>query len=245
MSNSGKSTLLWMAPVCIVGLINCTIPLAHADHLLELKLDPQPFSLKMCKHMKQDFSIRIGVANRRDIIIRRYPGQYIPQNSMRARQKDYVQFVTLRDITNGTIPFGSIVFNSQHAIIVAKDFPNGLSRKQFTHLVSPQHHVLADKAFNTFLRLHPIFNAAVDACRPAPHWVAYETDDETLRIEMGKQQYLKLVQDYNAHPQPHGPLIRYQSGKVEGFIDPHAGKHTNISYQAMNPLNFYVPTSYP
>ena len=72
----------------------------------------------------------------------------------------------------------------------------------------------------------------------------YETDDELLKIEKGQQTFMQLVQEYNAHPQPHRPLVRYETGKALGFVDPDAGK-PNISYQAINPLNFYIPTKYP
>ncbi|NKB82430.1 MAG: hypothetical protein GKS05_11190 [Nitrospirales bacterium] len=218
---------------------------SQAEHLFALKLEAKPFSVKMCKKMRQEGTIRVTVANHRDIIIRKFPGQYIPKNPNQARKKNYVHHVFLKDLTNGQLRNGSIVFNSSHAVITTEGHPQGLSRPQFESLAPLEKREVIEKTFNTFLRLHPIFNAAIDACRPHPNKIIYETDDELLKIEKGQQTFMQLVQEYNAHPQPHRPLVRHETGKALGFVDPDAGKHTNVSYQAMNPLNFYVPIKHP
>ena len=218
---------------------------SYAEHLFVLKLEAKPFSPKMCKNMRRDAAIRVTVAHHRDIIIKRFPGQYIPEDPDRARRKNYVQSVSLKDLTNGRIQTGSIVFNSRHAIIMTDTHPHGLSRPQFESSVQPEDREIIEKAFNTFLRLHPIFNAAIDACRPHSNVVTYETDDEFLKIEKGRQTFMQLVEEYNIYPQPHGPLVHHETGKLMGFVDPNAGRYSNVSYQSMNPLNFYVPTTYP
>ena len=43
-------------------------------------------------------------------------------------------------------------------------------------------------ALDTFLRLLPILNAAIDTCRPYPPSVTYGTDDEIDRIDKGRRE---------------------------------------------------------
>ena len=174
----------------------------------------------------------------------RFPGQHIPKKSDEARKKDYVHFVTLADLTNGRIQQGAIAFDQRHAVIFQGEQTRELSRAKFLSQFGRNQRIIVDLALNTFLRLHSIFNAAIDTCRPYPSRVTYGTDDEIERIETGKHTFKKLVKEYNDHPMPSGPLYDHESGKSQGFVDPEAGENTNISYQAMNPLNFYVPAVY-
>lgn len=217
----------------------------HANHLLPLQLAATPFSPSMCKKASKESYIQIGVAKHRDIVIKKVEGQHIPQNSDQANQKDYVHYVTMADLTNGEVTKGSIAFDTRHGIIFQKPKLQEMSRPQYITHLSETQRVVAQKALDTFLHLHPIFNAAIDACRPLPTRIAYETDDATLRIETGKHMFTKLVKEYNRSPLTSMAYNHHESGKSDGFIDPDAGNGSNISYQAMNPLNFFVPTSYP
>jgi hypothetical protein len=217
----------------------------YAEHMLALRLAPTPFSPSMCRISKEDSSIRILAARHRDLFLEIVPGQYQPKNTEQARKKDYVHFVTMADLTNGHIPGGAIAFDSRHAVIFDDAHPKGLSRPKFLAQLSEKQRLIAEMALNTFLRLQPIFNAAVDTCRPHPAFPDYGNDDHLLRIEEGKLSFKNLVQRYNEHPSSPKDLGLFESGTIGGYIDPEAGKNTNISYQAMNPLNFYVPTSFP
>ena len=199
----------------------------------------------MCKKLNKESYIRLDVARHRNILLRKFPGQHIPKESDEARKKDYVYFVTLADLTNGGIQRGAIAFDQRHAVIFQGGEINGVSRSTFLSQFGKNQQVIVDLALNTFLRLHSIFNAAVDTCRPYPPRVTYGTDDEIDRIETGKRRFNKLVKQYNENPMPPGPLYYHESGAFQGYVDPEAGKNSNISYQAMNPLNFYVPGAYP
>ena len=228
-----------------IGIVSSLAWPSQANHLLPLQLAAKPFSSTMCKRTTKETYIQIAVAKHQDIVIKKVPGQHIPQNSDQARKKDYVHYVTLPDLTDGLVTTGAIAFDHRHGIIFQMPALQKISRKGFiTHLPDSQR-VIAEKALNTFLHLHPIFNAAIAGCRPLPPHASYETDDETLRIETGKRLFTELVQEYNRNPLTSMANNHHESGKSEGFIDPEAGKGSNISYQAMNPLNFYVPTSYP
>ena len=219
--------------------------LALADHVLPLRLAAKPFSPSMCKGKGNQASIHIQVAKHRDLVLKRVPGQYVPQDEDKARQKDYVHYLTMADLTNGQITRGAIAFDARHGVIFSPDRPNGLSRPEFLNQHPQRLHSLLNLALNTFLHIHPILNAAVDACRPYPAKVAYVTDDEILRIDYGKLQYQNLIRHHNKHLQTSKFAIPYENGYADGYVDPDAGRHSNVSYQAMNPLNFYVPTVYP
>ena len=216
-----------------------------ANDVFEFRLASKPFSQSMCKKLKTETSIRLRIAQHRDIALRKVPGQYIPQETDAARKKDYVHAITLADLTNGLIKKGAIAFDHRHAVIYQQNHPKGISRTNFISQFRKEEHAIIDTALNTFLRLHSIFNAAVDTCRPYPARVTYDTNDEIERIETGKVTFIQLVRQYNEDPTPNGPLFYHESGTFQGFVDPEAGKNSNVSYQAMNPLNFYVPTSYP
>ena len=199
----------------------------------------------MCKKVNKKSYIRLHIARHRDILIKKFPGQHIPKESDEARKKDYVYFVTLADLTNGRVQKGAIAFDQRHAVIFQGDQTKGMSRTKFLAQFGKNQQILIDIALNTFLRLHSILNAAVDTCRPYPNRITYSTDDEIDRIETGKQTFKKLVKQYNEQPMWPRPLYYHESGKSQGYVDPEAGKNSNISYQALNPLNFYVPTAYP
>ncbi len=216
-----------------------------AEHMLALRLAPTPFSPSMCKISKEGSSIRILAAKHRDLFLQIVPGQYHPKNKEQARQKDYVHFVTLADLTGGKVPDGAIAFDNRHAVIFDDAHPKGLSRPTFLTQIPEEQRLVAEMALNTFIRLHAIFNAAVDSCLPHPAIPDYENDDHVLRIEEGQLTFKNLVQHYNKQPASTEELYSFESGMREGYIDPEAGKGANISYQAMNPLNFYVPTSFP
>lgn len=237
-------------PICGFVLVNgismSALPFSvYAEHMLALRLAPTPFSPTMCRISKEDSSIRILVAKHQDLFLQKIPGQHQPKNTEEARKKDYVHFVTLADLTDGQIPGGAIAFDNRHAVIFDDTHPKGLSRPKFLAQLPENQHLIAEMAFNTFLRLHPVFNAAVDTCRPHPAFPDYGNDDHLLRIEEGKLTFKNLVQRYNKQPSSPKDLYLFESGTIGGYVDPEAGKGAKISYQAMNPLNFYVPTSYP
>lgn len=236
--------LIFFLTCLYVGLVLLAPSSVNAQEVFELRLASKPFSPTMCKKLNKESYIRLDIAGRRDILLRKAPGQHIPKKSGEARKKDYVHFVTLVDLTNGRIQRGAIAFDQRHAVIFQGEQTKGLSRAKFLSQFGDNQQNIADIALNTFLRLHSIFNAAIDTCRPYPSRVTYGTDDEIDRIETGKHTFKKLVKQYNENPLPPGPLYDHESGKSQGYVDPEAGKNSNISYQAMNPLNFYVPTLY-
>ena len=219
--------------------------LVHADHTLPLHLAAKPFSQTMCKGKGTKASIHIQVARHRNLILKKVPGQHVPKDPDEARQKDYVYFITLDHLTNGQVANGAIAFDARHGVIFQQTYTDGISRPVFIAQQPPRLRPLTNLALNTFLSIHPILNAAIDSCRPYPAKVMYETDDEILRIETGKHRYKNLVRQHNRHLTPEEFHIRHETGYTNGYIDPEAGKHSNISYHAMNPLNFYVPTTYP
>jgi len=226
------------------GFIAVPPTTGHANDLISLHLAAKPFSPTMCKGGKgHNTSIRIQVAQHRDLIVRRVPGQYIPQDPDEARQKDYTHYIRLMDLTNSQVTNGAIAFDSQHGIIFEDTHPRGISRPAFIQKQPEELRPLVNQALNTFLHLHRILNTAIDACRAYPPKVAYETDDEILRIENGKHRYMNLVHRHNRQPIPKTFSIRHETGYTDGFVDPDAGKQVNVSYHAMNPLNFYIPSS--
>ena len=228
--------------MCLTGTYSS---FAYAEHLFPLHLSGKPFSPTMCKGHGSHASIHIKVAKHRNLVLRRVSGQHIPQNSDEARQKDYVQYITLADLTNGQVTSGAIAFDKNHSIIFNDVYPMGISRPAFLNQQPQGTQALLNEALNTFLYIHPILNAAVDTCRPYPAKVAYETDDEILRIETGKHTYKELVRQHNNKELSPRFVMPYETGYANGYVDPRAGENSNISYQAMNPLNFYVPTSHP
>jgi len=233
------AVLIWIGPASFSPLP------VYAEKIFALRLAPKPFSPNMCKKTGDDSLIQILAANHRNLVIQRVPGQYIPTDPNEARVEDYVHFVTLNDLTNGRLTDGAIAFTANHAAIFTEVHPKGISRPQFLAGLPENQQTIANTALNTFLRLRSILNAAIDSCRPYPARIVYETDDEILRIEKGKHAFQQLVKAFNADPTPQSPLFLYETGKSEGFFDPDAGKGSNVSYQALNPLNFYVPTVYP
>ena len=237
---------------CIIALLMISLGLlpvvtapVHADHILPLHLAAKPFSPTMCKGYGPRASIRILIANHRDLVLKRIPGQQIPPHADEARQKNYVHYITLADLTNSKITHGAIAFDSRHNVIFDESHPSGVSRPIFVSQQASSLRPLVNQALNTFLHIHQILNAAIDTCRPYPTKIAYETDDEILRIERGKHIFRHLVQRHNQQPTLEAFTIRHEPGNSKGFVDPDAGKHSNMSYHAMNPLNFYVSTSYP
>ena len=217
----------------------------YANQLFVLQLAPTPFSSTMCKKTREGSYIRITAKGHRDLIIRKVPGQYVPKNPDAARQKEYVHYIRLHDLTDGRITHGAIAFDPNHAVIFQSSNTKGLSRGRFISQLPPEQKYLAEQAFNTFLRLHSIMNAAVDTCHPYPNRTTYDTSDEILKIENGKRVFRELVQSYNEAPETQKELYRHESGTSQGFVDPEAGQGTNVSYQALNPLNFYVQSQEP
>lgn len=172
---------LWLTICCFV-LVTVTslsaLPLsANAEHLLALQLAPTPFSPSMCKISKDDASIRILVAKHHNLFLKKVPGQYQPENTTQSRKKDYVNFVTLSDLTDGQIPSGAIAFDNHHAVIFNEIHPKGISRPKFMAKLSDDQRLIGEMTLNTFLRLRPIFIAAIDTCRPHPAFSDYENDD--------------------------------------------------------------------
>jgi hypothetical protein len=213
--------------------------------LLSIQLAPRPFSPALCQTTGHNKAIRIQAAKYRDLILRRVPGQFIPEESREARVKDYVYFVRLPDLTDGVVSQGIIAFDREHAVISTPDYPQGLSRRNFIDTLPESQQQIAEAALNTFLRLQPAFNAAIDTCRAYPPFVVYGTDDEIDRIEAARQTFAKRVQQFNTDPKASSGFALPESGISDGFVDPDAGRGTNVSYQALNPLNFYVPSEYP
>ncbi|MDT7043918.1 hypothetical protein [Candidatus Nitronereus thalassa] len=170
--------------------------------------------------------------------MRKVTNQFIPPQFEDARKKSYVHELTLQDLTNGVIHKGAIAFNTNHAVIFSDSHPRGISREEFLSQLPPGIRSIAQQALDTFLRLHPILNAAVDGCRPYPSQVTYGTDDEFDKIEMGRITYRDLANQFNNTPNPSSPLIRHTNGKSGGYYDPRTeGKQ--VSYHAINPLNFF------
>lgn len=218
---------------------------AHEQELLPLRLDPRPFSPALCKTIGQDKVIRIQVAKYRDLILRRVPGQHQPSESGEARIKQYVHFVRLTDLTDGAVTNGAIAFDRDHAVIFTPEQPKGLARRKFIVTLPEPQQQIGEVALNTFLHLRPALIAAVDSCRPYPPFVTYGTDDEIGRIEVARQTFAKRVHQFNADPTTASAFALPEAGIADGFVDPDAGKGTNVSYQALNPLNFYTPELYP
>ena len=214
---------------------------AHAEEVFNLTLDSRPFSPGLCKKQLKNTSIRIKAAGHRDLVIQRIPGQYVPQNPGEARRKDYTHFITLQDLSNGVLLHGAVAFRTDRAIIFTENRPTGMSQRAFVSTLPSRQQAIAIQALNTFLRLQPIINAAIDTCRPYPPTVTYGTDDEIDRIEAGRSAYRTMIEAYNKNPTPQQPLFIHEAGMSDGFFDPEAGQQTHVSYQALNPLSFYVP----
>ena len=213
----------------------------HAEEVFSLTLDSRPFSPGLCKRQQQGTSIRIKVAQHRNLVIQRIPGQYVPDDPREARSKDYTHFITLRDLSNAALTDGAIAFRGDRAIIFTQTEPAGMSRQTFLSTLPPVQQPIAIQTLNTFLRLRPIINAAIDTCRPYPPTVTYGTDDEIDQIEAGRLAYHTMIKAYNEYPMPQRPLIIHEKGMSDGFFDPEAGRKMRVSYQALNPLSFYVP----
>lgn len=214
---------------------------AHAEEVFSLTLDSRPFSPALCKKQQKRTSIRIKAADHRDLVIQRIPGQYVPQNPREARRKDYTHFITLNDLSNGALLHGAIAFRTDRAIIFTEKRPTGMSRRAFVSTLPSRQQPIAIQGLNTFLRIQPIINAAIDTCRPYPPMVTYGTDDEIDRIEAGRLKFHTMVEAFNEDPTPHRPLFFHETGMSDGFFNPEVGQQAQVSYQALNPLSFYVP----
>ncbi len=116
-----------------------------------------------------------------------------------------------------------------------------MARKAFLENLEKSQRHIGERALATFLRLHPVFMAAIDTCRAYPPFATYGTDDEIDRIEAGRQTFTQRVLRYNKNP-TFLPLVTVPDPRLDGgFVNPKGGFRANVSYQAMNPLNFYVP----
>ncbi len=213
----------------------------QAKEVFRLTLDSRPFSPGLCKKQYKKRNIRIKVAQHRDLVIQQIPGQYIPENAREARSKDYTYFITLNDLSNGALLHGAIAFRNDRAIIFTEKRPTGMSRRAFVSSFPSSQQPIAIQTLNTFLRLQPIIYAAIDTCRPYPPSVTYGTDDEVDRIEAGRSAYRTMVEAYNKNPSPQQPLFIHETGMSDGFFNPEVGRQRAVSYQALNPLSFYVP----
>ena len=225
----------------IIGML---VGPAQAEEVFSLKLDSRPFSAYLCKKRQKGTNIRIKAAQHRDLVIHRIPGQFIPADPGKARRKDYTHFITLEDLSNGALVNGAIAFRTNQAVIFTKSEPKGISRQAFVTTLPTTEQPLAIQALNTFLRLQPIIDAAIDSCRPYPPTVTYGTDDEIEQIEAGRLKYRTMIEAYNQHPSPQRPLFVHETGMSGGFFDPEAGQQARVSYQALNPLAFYVPLNH-
>ena len=227
----------------LLGLLFTVILVSpvQAEHFSNLTLDSGPFRSSFCQRQVKERSIRIKVARHRDLVIHRVLGQYIPHDPAKARRKDYTYFITLEDLSNGTLTEGAIAFRSERAVIYTTAQPRGISRVEFLATLPHDQRSVATHALDTFLQLHPILNAAVDACRAYPPTITYDTDDEIDRIEAGQLNFYKMANLYNDQQNPQGPLFTHETGMLGGFFDPDAGRAGGVSYHALNPLEFYVP----
>jgi hypothetical protein len=223
-------------------LLLTTPSIVYSQDVFTFRLNTQAFSSTMCKKIRPDENLRLQIAHHRDLMLRKVPNQFMPRDFEEARKKPYVHFLTLQDLTNGVIHQGAIAFNEQHAVIFTEDHPKGISREEFVSHMPRKQRLVANTALNTFLRLHPILNAAVDGCRPYPSHVTYGTDDEIDKIEAGKLAYRDLAKHYNANPYPDKDLFRFERGTSGGFYDPRT-QGRRVSYLAANPLHFYQSAS--
>jgi len=224
-----------------VILLGILVYPVHAEEVFSLTLDSRPFSPGLCKKQQKRNNIRIKAARHRDLAIHRFPGQYIPDDPLLARSKDYTHFITLKDLSNGVLNDGAIAFRTDQAVIFTQAEPTGISRKAFMETLPTPKQPIAIQALNTFLRLQTIIVAAIDTCRPYPPTVTYGTDDEIDRIEAGRLKFHTMIDAYNENPTPQRPLFIHETGMSDGFFDPDTGRQRHISYQALNPLSFYVP----
>ncbi|GJL70372.1 MAG: hypothetical protein NPIRA06_30070 [Nitrospirales bacterium] len=185
------------------------------------------------------------MAKYQDLVIRRIPGQWIPAESREARIKQYVHFIKLQDLTNGVVTQGAIAFDRNYAVIFTAEHPEGIARSKFMASLPESQQQIGDAALNTFLHLRQILYAAIDSCRSYPPFVVYGTDEEIERIEAARRIFTKRVHQFNSDPTALSAFTFHETGMADGFVDPDAGMGTNVSYQAMNPLKFYVPSPYP
>lgn len=236
-----QTTMIFRKGLCGLALLGLLTPPAQGEEFFSLKLDSKPFSQTLCHHTHQRTNIKIKVASHRDLHIQRIPGQYIPEDQLQARTKDYSYFVTLKDLSNGVLNHGAIAFDIDRAVIFTQARPRGISRTSFLKTLHPTKQLIAVRTLNTFLRLRPIMNAAIDSCRPYPPTVTYDTDDEIDKIEAGRLKFYTMIEGYNENPTSQRPLFIHETGMSNGFFDPDAGQQTRVSYHALNPLNFYVP----
>jgi len=185
------------------------------------------------------------VAKYRDLVVRQVPGQIIPSESGEARIKQYVHFLRLQDLTDGIVAQGAIAFDRDHAVIFTAEHPKGLARGKFIASLPQPQQRMGDAALNTFLRLRPALYAAIDTCRPYPPFVVYGSDEEIDRIEAARRAFAQRVHQFNTDPTASSASGLPESGISDGFVDPDAGRGANVSYHALNPLNFYVRLNYP
>lgn len=218
---------------------------AHDQDILPLRLDPRPFSPALCQSSGHDKSVRIQVAKYRDLVLRRVPGQFIPSESGVARIKQYVHFIRLQDLTDGVVTQGAIAFDRDYAVIFTEEHPEGIARSKFMASLPESQQRMGNAALNTFLHLRQVFYAAIDSCRAYPPFVVYGTDEEIDRIEAARRTFAQRVHQFNSDPTVLSAFTWHETGMADGFVDPDEGMGTNVSYQAMNPLNFYVPSKYP
>lgn len=221
-----------------LSLVSCLFTVDAQDTApYSLYIATHSSQVGLCKKSRTEPDIRLAVANHRDLLLQRVPGQHVPGDHEQARRKAYVYFLELADLSDGRLHDGAIAFNTEHAVIFTRQFPKGLARREYIAQLPPEQRIIGEKTLETFLILHPLFNVLIDACRPYPTAVTYATDDEFDKIEAAKRAYREMAKAYNR-----GSLARrdipWEPGTAGGFIDPGAnGKQ--VSYQAMNPLNFY------
>lgn len=237
----GFPSIISMTLFTVMLMVESGSGYTQDQKLLDIQLDPRPFSPALCQTTGQNKVIRIQVAQHRDFVLRRVPGQFIPVEPREARVKDYIYFVRLHDLTDGVVSQGIIAFDREHAVISTPDNPKGMSRQRFIGTLPESQQQIAEAALTTFLRLQPALNAAVDTCRAYPPFVVYGTDEEIDRIEAARQTFAKRIHQFNTVKITSSAFALPESGISDGFVDPDAGRSTKVDYQALNPLNFYAP----
>ena len=215
-----QATMIVQRGLWVPILVGTFVYPVYADEVFNLRLDSKPFSHYLCQKPQNGSDIRIKAAQHRDLVIHRLPGQYIPDDPLAARSKDYTHFITLADLSNGALRDGTIAFRSDRAVIFTKTEPAGISRQAFMRTLPPAKQLLAIRALNTFLRLQLILRAAIDTCRPYPPTVTYDTDDEIDRIEAGRLKFHTMVEAYNKDPTPRQPLFSSRNRNVRWVFRP-------------------------
>ncbi len=160
-------------------------------------------------------------------------------------QNNFIYIVELSDLTDESIPgkvafetayVGAGMFAPHNAVIFDNQNPFGISRRKFLDKLPQEKHHLANLGLNNFLRLFPLFAAAIDSCRPI-RVVTYATTEETDRIESGRKRYFQMAKEFNQKKQ--APVFLERLGNDGGFYDPDSTIEkygVKINFEYLNPL---------